>query len=288
MTMPYPNVRAFLAEHDKVALVRISSVRGSSPREVDTWMLVSDRASYGTIGGGQLEYMAIDEARALIAKGGEGRLLDIPLGPEIGQCCGGRVELSVEPVRGATRDELICAEDAEREARPSVYLFGAGHVGRALCEALRPLPVRTVIVDTRAEELAMIDDQFDKRLVPVPEEIVRAANPGSVFIVLTHDHSLDFLIASEALARADAAYVGMIGSRTKRATFESWCRKATEVCVDATQLICPIGATTHADKRPEVIAAHVVAEVMGALAAFEGKKTEGRLERQKRERAHDQ
>lgn len=288
MTMPYANVRAFLADHDKVALVRVTSIQGSSPRGSGTWMLVSDRALYGTIGGGQLEYMAIDEARALIGKGGEARLLDIPLGPEIGQCCGGRVKLSVEPVRGSMRAELMQAEEAEREAYPAVYLFGAGHVGRALCDALRPLPVRTVIIDTRAEELALIDEQFDKRLVPVPEELVRAAARGSVFIVLTHDHSLDFLIVSEALARGDAAYVGMIGSRTKRATFESWCAKTSEVRVDTTQLICPIGATEHADKRPEVIAAHVAGEVMTALASFEGNKTKGRPKRQKRERAHDQ
>ncbi len=286
--MPVANVRAFFAQHAKTALVRITSVQGSSPREKDTWMLVSARATYGTIGGGQLEYMAIDEARVLIAKEGAARVLDIPLGPEIGQCCGGRVELSVSRVDSATKAQLILAEDAERKARPAVYLFGAGHVGRALTEALRPLPVRTVIVDTRAEELSLIDERFDKRLVPVPEELVRAAEPGSVFIVLTHDHSLDFLVTSEALARDDAAYVGMIGSRTKRATFESWCRRVPEVQVDTSQLICPIGAARHTDKRPEVIAAHVAAEVMTALASFEGGSAENRPGRQKRERANDQ
>ncbi|MEM8689976.1 MAG: xanthine dehydrogenase accessory protein XdhC [Pseudomonadota bacterium] len=288
MTMPYASARAFLARHEKVAVVRIVSVEGSSPREEDTWMLVSDRATYGTIGGGQLEYMAIDEACALIAKGELARTLDIPLGPEIGQCCGGRVQLSVDRVDGAMREELILAEDAERKAHPTVYLFGAGHVGRALSEAFQPLPVHTVIVDTRATELSLIDDRFDKRLVPMPEELVRSADPGSVFIVLTHDHSLDFLIASEALARADAAYVGMIGSRTKRATFESWCSKAAERHVDTKGLVCPIGAAKQKDKRPEVIAAYVAAEVMAALACFESETSNGRPKREKRERAHDQ
>ena len=281
MNASYPNVRAFLSAHQTVALVRIASVQGSSPREEGTWMLVSGSACYGTIGGGQLEYMAIDEARALVAKQSATRLLDVPLGPEIGQCCGGRVKLSIELVRGALRAQLILDEQAEREAFPEVYLFGAGHVGRALCEAFRPLPVRTVIVDTRSEELSLIDDQFDKRLVPVPEDLVRAAAPGSVFIVLTHDHSLDFLVASEALARTDAAYVGMIGSRTKRATFESWCTKALEVRVDTAPLICPIGASANTDKRPEVIAAYVAAEVMTALASFERNKDGSRPQRQK-------
>ena len=129
------SVREFLAQHQQTAVVRMVSVRGSSPREEGTWMLVAPATCYGTIGGGQLEYMAIDEARALLAKQGDPRVLDIPLGPEIGQCCGGNVKLSVERVDEAIRDDLIEAELAERKAYPDVYLFGAGHVGRALSEA---------------------------------------------------------------------------------------------------------------------------------------------------------
>lgn len=280
--------RTFLAQYDEVAIVRMVSVRGSSPREEGTWMLVSDGACYGTIGGGQLEYMAIDEARALLAKQSGPRVLDVPLGPEIGQCCGGRVELSVERVDEDTRAQLIEAEEAERQAYPHVYLFGAGHVGRALSETFALLPVRPVVVDTRAEELALIDDQIDQRLTPVPEEEVRKAEPDSAFIILTHDHSLDFLIACEALARGDAAYVGMIGSETKRATFESWCRKSAELKVDPAKLVCPIGVSANKDKRPEVIAAFVAAEVMAALALPNNNKTSGEEKRHKREQTHDE
>ncbi len=278
---------AFLARHGAAAIVRMVSVRGSSPREEGTWMLVADGACYGTIGGGHLEYMAIDEARALLAKRGGPKVMDVPLGPEIGQCCGGRVKLSVDRVDDAIRKELIQAEEAERKAYPHVYLFGAGHVGRALSEAFALLPVRPVVVDTRADELGLIGDSVDKRLTPVPEAEARKAAPGSVFIILTHDHSLDFLIACEALARGDAAYVGMIGSHTKRATFESWCRKSAEVKVDPAQLVCPIGVSANKDKRPEVIAAFVVAEVMAALAAPKNNKTGAEETRHKRERAHD-
>ncbi|MCP5082385.1 MAG: xanthine dehydrogenase accessory protein XdhC [Alphaproteobacteria bacterium] len=277
----------FLAQHGQAAVVRMDSVRGSSPREEGTWMLVAAGACYGTIGGGQLEYMAIDEARALLAKQGEIKVLDIPLGPEIGQCCGGRVKLTVEQVDDAIRFELIEAELAERQAYPDIYMFGAGHVGRALSEAFALLPVHPIVVDTRAEELALIDDEIDKRLTPVPEDVARNAAPGSAFIILTHDHSLDFLIACEALVRGDAAYVGMIGSKTKRATFDSWCRKSSELKVSPSKLVCPIGVSLNRDKRPEVIAAFVAAEVMAALAPPKNNNMGAEKERREREKTHD-
>ncbi|NNF79095.1 MAG: xanthine dehydrogenase accessory protein XdhC [Rhizobiales bacterium] len=281
------SVAKFLSEHGQVAIVRMASVRGSSPREEGTWMLVAEGACYGTIGGGQLEYMAIDEARALLAKQGEAKVLDIPLGPEIGQCCGGRVKLRVEQVDDTIGTELIRAETAERQAYPDVYMFGAGHVGRALSDAFSLLPVRPIVVDTRAEELALIDDTVDKRLTAVPEDVARNAVPGSVFIILTHDHSLDFLIACEALARGDAAYVGMIGSHTKRATFESWCRKSSGVNVNPAELACPIGVSANRDKRPEVIAAFVAAEVMAALAPAKDNNMGSETLRREREKTHD-
>lgn len=281
-------VAAFLSQHGHSALVRILSVRGSSPREAGTWMLVADGACYGTIGGGQLEYMAIDEARALLTMQGETRVLNVPLGPDIGQCCGGNVRLSVERVDAAIREELVQAELTERKAYPEVYLFGAGHVGRALTAAFALLPVNLVVVDTRAEELALIENGIDKRLTPVPEEVARAAAPGSVYIILTHEHALDFLVACEALIRGDAAYVGMIGSQTKRATFESWCVKSAQTKVDPAKLVCPIGVSANNDKRPEVIAAFVVAEVMAVLGAPKDKKNGAKVERREREKTHDE
>ncbi|MEL6794670.1 MAG: XdhC family protein, partial [Pseudomonadota bacterium] len=93
----------------------------------------------------------------------------------------------------------------------------------------------------------------------------RAAPRGAAFVVLTYDHALDFLIAAEALKRSDAAYVGMIGSATKRAAFDGWMRR--EALEGAARLTCPIGAVGKGDKRPEVIAAHVAAEILTALSA---------------------
>jgi xanthine dehydrogenase accessory factor len=232
--------------------VRIISARGSTPRDAGAEMFVGAASVRGTIGGGQLEYMAIDRARAMLARGEAEAQMDIPLGPEIGQCCGGRVLLQLD--RGAPAIE----------SHPAALIFGAGHVGRALALALDPLPVNVVLIDSRAEELAQADARIATRLTPLPEAEIRAAAPGSAVIILTHDHALDFLLAAEALSRDDLGYIGMIGSATKRAQFQ---RFARERGVDTTALICPIGAGFSPDKRPAIIAAYTAAELIARLTS---------------------
>ena len=231
--------------------VRITRARGSTPREVGAEMLVGPDATLGSIGGGQLEYLAIDRARQMLRRDEARAVIDIPLGPEIGQCCGGRVELTLD------REPAT-----PPPSRPAVLIFGAGHVGRALARALLPLPVSVRLIDQRAGELALAPG-IPQTLTPLPEAEVRAARPATSFVILTHDHALDFLIAAEALARADAAYVGMIGSATKRATFARFARTRG---IDPAALTCPIGAGIH-DKRPEVIAAFAATEIMARLLA---------------------
>ncbi len=248
------------------ALVRIEEARGSTPREAGAWMLVSRAGALGTIGGGQLEYMAIDAARAMLARGGDRETLDVPLGPEIGQCCGGRTRIAVERVIPGRAAGLRAEAEAAMRALPSVLVFGAGHVGRALAAALALLPLRTVLIDSRAAELDLAPVGVETRTTPLPEAEVRRARPGSAFVVLTHDHAVDFLIAREALARGDAAYVGMVGSATKRAAFARWCRRAGDAAPDSARLVCPIGAAGRPDKRPVVIAAFTAAEILAAFA----------------------
>ena len=260
------SVRSFLASHPAVALVEVREALGSTPREVGTWMLVSPDAIFGTIGGGQLEFMAIDRAREMIAGSVETDLLDIPLGPEIGQCCGGRVRIDIALVDGALRAAIPERIDYEESVRPHVYLFGGGHVGKALAEALALLPLAVTVVETRAEAIHGFPETVTTRLTAIPEEEVRTARAGSAFVVLTHDHALDFLIVAQALERSDAAYVGMIGSATKRATFRSWYLKTAGGSEEGlARLVCPIGGTTVYDKRPTVIAAMTAAEVLAAI-----------------------
>jgi xanthine dehydrogenase accessory factor len=130
------------------------------------------------------------------------------------------------------------------------------------------LPVRVTVVETRAEALDGMPEGVETRLTSVPEEMVRSAPAGAAFVVLTHDHALDFLIVAEALKRTDAAYVGMIGSQTKKATFRSWYLKSAGGSeADFVRLVSPIGGDTVKDKRPAVIAALAAAEIMTVLAA---------------------
>lgn len=254
----------FIDRHPDAVEVRLARVRGSSPREAGAGMIVSATACHGTIGGGQLEYMMIDTARAMLARGEAQRDLDIPLGPEIGQCCGGRVKVTLRVMDAAARSAARAGAAAEAAARPHVYVMGAGHVGRSLAHLLVHMPVRTVVVDSRSAELALCPDGAERRESALPEAEIAHAPPGSAFVILTHDHALDFLLTAQALSRGDAAYVGMIGSATKRARLAHWCRDhCNGLRIDT--LTCPIGEATLGDKRPGVIAAGVLAEVMAAL-----------------------
>ncbi|MDK1373971.1 MULTISPECIES: xanthine dehydrogenase accessory protein XdhC [unclassified Sinorhizobium] len=259
------DIRAFLNQEAACVLVEVAVAAGSTPRDTDAWMLVSKDRTFATIGGGQLEYMAIDHARKLLQGASVDQTLTIPLGPEIGQCCGGRVALAFEPVDKETRAALIERSESEIARRPHVYVFGAGHVGDALALALSLVPLRTILVDTREQELSAVDvPGIETCLTAMPEAVVRDAPAGSAFVILTHDHALDFLIAAEALGREDACYVGMIGSKTKRATFKSWLSREIERPELLERLVCPIGGTTVKDKRPAVIAALAAAEIMTA------------------------
>ncbi len=219
------SLRRFLDASPLAALVEVAKAKGSTPREKGAWMLVSPAAIFGTIGGGQLEFMAIDRAREMVSPQGGERIatLDIPLGPENRHnAAAARVELSIRVVDEPTKADLIAAAEAEDARLPHIHVFGGGHVGHALASAFALLPVHVVVVETRADALEEIPESIETRLTPVPEEMVRDAPAGSAFVVLTHDHALDFLIVAEALKRDDAAYVGMIGSKTKKATFRSW------------------------------------------------------------------
>jgi len=259
------DIRDFLRREPGCVLVEVTGTAGSTPRDTDAWMLVAADCLFGTVGGGQLEYMAMDHARRALRQGVPAEAMNIPLGPEIGQCCGGRVGLSFTAMNADLATLLITRNDREMAERPHVYVFGAGHVGDALAMALSLAPVRTVLVDTREEELSASKvEGIETCLTAMPEAVVRDAPAGSSFVILTHDHALDFLIAAEALCRDDAAYVGMIGSKTKRATFKNWLSREIGQPELFNRLICPIGGTAVKDKRPAVIAALAAAEIVVA------------------------
>ena len=157
---------------------------------------------------------------------------------------------------------------AEEAAQPNVFIFGAGHVGHALAQALTLLPVKVTVIDTRADELQGLPAGVAAKATAMPEALVRQAPQGTAHVIVTHDHALDFLIAQEALSRDDAPYVGMIGSRTKRAKFVHWFKAEGGDPQILNRLVMPIGQLGGSgekgsgDKRPEVIAALAAAEIM--------------------------
>ncbi|WP_350334337.1 xanthine dehydrogenase accessory protein XdhC [Coralliovum pocilloporae] len=256
---------AFLETQKTVVEITLSEVRGSSPRGAGTFMLVSEKAFWGTVGGGRFEQIAIDHARAMLKSGEEQDRLDVPLGPEIGQCCGGHVTASFKIINPSDRARIKRRMRSEEAARPHVIILGAGHVGRALADLLQHLPVKVQLVDSRPEELGRCTARVETCLSALPECEIADAPPKSAFVVLTHDHGLDFLLTSAALDRGDAAYVGLIGSATKRTRFERY-RLDQDGDGDCSGLTCPIGAGGLDDKRPEVIAAFVIPEILSALA----------------------
>ena len=261
-----PALATCVAAGAPAVLVTVVSTRGSTPREAGAAMLVTADRSLVTIGGGRLEWDAIARARALLAEGGSEAWLDLPLGPAVGQCCGGHVVLELRRAGPPELARLEAAEAAATAGLPQVLLFGAGHVGRALASALAPLPLRLRWLDPRPHEFPA-DPLPGVTMLATPHllEEVRLAPAGAAWLVLTHSHTLDFEVAGAVLARGDFAHLGLIGSRTKRARFErGW--RALGIAPDRLQrLTCPIGGTLR-DKRPAVIAALAAAELLVTLA----------------------
>ena len=246
-------------------LIEVTATKGSVPRDAGTFMLVTASDIWATIGGGNMEFAAVEAARAMLATGESARAMTITLGPDSGQCCGGVVELSLvaadPPAIGRLKDRLA----NERRAHRDIYLFGAGHVGRALAAALKPLPFHVVVVESRRYELEALEVDVETRLVAMPESLVAEIRPGGAAVILTHDHALDFLIGAEALKRSDLGYIGMIGSRTKRGVFANWLEREGHGRDQIEALVLPIGGARIKDKRPEVIAALVAAELVSVL-----------------------
>ncbi len=246
-------------------LVRIEEARGSAPREAGTVMWVDARGIQGTIGGGNLEFQAIEQAR---------KLLDDPtrdeatqqyaLGPLLEQCCGGSVVLKLEK-RPVAERQLLMADD--RDFAP-LYMFGAGHVGKAVMTAIQRLPFHVNWVDGRAHEFPSLLPRHTRKLVDEnPALVVEQAVRGGLYLVFTHSHQLDYEITAAILRRGDAAFCGLIGSETKRARFVSRFEKEEGLSADQIDgLTCPIGVAGVRGKEPEVIAAAVAAQLLQVIS----------------------
>lgn len=261
-----PTLAQWLARGEAAIVICIDDAFGSTPREAGATMIVSATEAHGTIGGGQLEFHAIDAARAMIAHGDDHRALDIPLGPHLGQCCGGRVTLALQRADDAQLAALQRAEATRDADAPHILIFGAGHTGRALAASLALLPAKTTLIDDRDGLFGHLPAAIATRLIDDPIVAITDAPAQSAFLVMTHSHALDYALTDAALRRDDACYVGMIGSITKRVRFEKWFLQRNGRRDQLARLICPIGGQTSQDKRPEIIAAIATADI--AKTAF--------------------
>lgn len=245
-------------------LVTVSRTSGSVPREVGAWMAVAAEVVTGTVGGGHLEFDAIARARAALAGGELAGELRYPLGPSLGQCCGGVVWLRFERVAAG---ENLAARLPQPPLRP-VALFGAGHVGQALACIARDLPLALHWVDSRDAQFPTEPPArgWQQVVSDPPADAVADLAPGSVVLVMTHNHAEDFDILAACLKRqrerGDLPFIGMIGSRTKWASFRQRLEARGFVQGDLDRVVCPIGVPGVAGKQPAVIAVAVLAQIL--------------------------
>jgi len=256
----------WLHQDTPAILIEITRTRGSVPRHSGTRMLVSVTHTEGTIGGGHLEWQAITTARAMLGSGdATARTIDYPLGPALGQCCGGTVALRFERL---TADALAAWPDTAPLFH--LQLYGAGHVGRAIVRLLATLPVTVDWIDEREEQFAqsLADDAWPAHIrriaVDAVESEVRGAPPDGFYLVLTHQHDLDLRIAQAILRRGDFGFFGMIGSKTKRARFAHRFEAQGIAPATIARMRCPIGVEGIPGKQPEVIAVAAVAQLLQA------------------------
>jgi xanthine dehydrogenase accessory factor len=305
--------RTHLSQHAALVRVTVTALRGSAPREAGASMLVDALGTVGTIGGGRLEWHAVTLARELLrnARAAPVRIADLILGPELGQCCGGRVELWLERL---TRNDVQWLEDAARRLhaepeaalaseivdgvvthrllrrsfagsaveiehgpresitlfevprprRPDLWIFGAGHVGQALVRLLAELALYEITwIDSRAEVLpGSLPEGVTPQICAAPAELAVSAPAGTRFVVMTHDHALDYELCRVILARADSSWLGLIGSASKSARFRSRLLRDGLTRETVSGLICPIGVPGISSKLPGAIAVAIAAQLL--------------------------
>ncbi|WP_062365891.1 xanthine dehydrogenase accessory protein XdhC [Variovorax paradoxus] len=253
---------------EHAVLVRVESTQGSAPREAGTWMAVWAEGLTGTIGGGQLEFQATREARELLAGR---RTIDgierYPLGPSLGQCCGGVMFLSYRRITAA--DAPVLQRELVAQLQP-VALFGGGHVGAALARLLASLPFSVRWIDSRDGVFpdalpAQIETEHSE---PVQDAVAGLA-PGSRVLIMSFSHAEDLDIVIACLKRlrthGDLPYIGLIGSKTKWATFSHRLEARGFRPEELARITCPIGVPGITGKEPEVIAVAVAAQLLQSL-----------------------
>ncbi|MED5609708.1 MULTISPECIES: xanthine dehydrogenase accessory protein XdhC [Pseudomonas] len=248
---------------EAAVLVTIIEERGSTPRNAGSKMVVSADRLYDTIGGGHLEFKALQIAREMLEqRSQQPRLERFSLGASLGQCCGGATVLLFEPMG---------------QPQAHIAVFGAGHVGRALVPLLASLPCKVRWIDSRdAEFPEAIPAGVEKVLNDEVLDEVENMPAGSYYIVMTHNHALDLELTAAILKRNDFGYFGLIGSDTKRAKFEHRLRDRGFAAGTVQRMRCPMGIAEVKGKLPVEIAVSIAGEVIATYnASFGQEKASG-------------
>lgn len=243
--------------------ITITATKGSTPREAGASMLVWRDHIAGTIGGGALEWQAMAQARAMLADGRDHARLTLPLGPSLGQCCGGVVSLDFTA-------EAAQAKDRATDPTP-VWIWGAGHVGRALAAILAPLGTCSVTwVDIAQDRFpADLPDGVSPLLAQNPADLMPKAPRDAHHLILTHSHDLDLALCHAALSHG-FGFCGLIGSQTKWARFRARLAQLGHTPAQILGITCPIGDKC-LGKSPQAIAIGTAARFLEITAqpAFE-------------------
>jgi xanthine dehydrogenase accessory factor len=262
-----------LESEPAVVRVVVAAVRGSAPREPGACMLVSAGQVDGSIGGGNLEWQAIQTARGMLDKPDSAptRTDRFALGATLGQCCGGAVELRLE--RYNQSDRAALSRKLREEPRPAatpLWLFGAGHVGRALAPMLAALPFGVTWIDGRDDAFPLpAPDGVNLLQSDSPDDDVAGAPPGAYFLVMTHSHDLDYDIVRAILKRNDFGWAGLIGSDTKARRFRQRLLAQGIPAAHIARLVCPIGIDGIDSKLPGAIAVSAAAQLQQVLEVQE-------------------
>ena len=247
------------AQGQDYVLITLLGSRGSTPRVNGTKMVVGTLETFGTIGGGHLEFKAMEIAAELLSKAeNQQRIEYFPLGPGLGQCCGGTTTVLFESFKGCDFN---------------IMLFGAGHVGTALAGILQQLPCKISWVDNReALHPHTLPGNINTVISEQPADEVADMPAGSYFLIMTHNHQLDFEILEAVLKRDDAKYVGLIGSDTKWQRFKMRMDHKGHSSDFYEQVHCPIGLDAVPGKRPIEVAVSVAGELIAINNSLESQK----------------
>lgn len=222
--------------------VSVVRVQGSAPRDVGTQMRVFAAGQDGTIGGGALEWEAAKVARQMLVDGAVAQRKIMPLGPDLGQCCGGTVTL-----------DFAVAEQTDSFVEAPLWIWGAGHVGQAIAQVMAPFHDRQItVVDTTVARMPDLPDGVAPLVAADPLLVVSRAPAHADHLILTYSHDIDLALC-DALLRRTFGSVGLIGSATKWARFQRRLHAMGHAPEQVARIACPIGDPS-LGKHPQAIA----------------------------------